>query len=141
MLSRTSEYALRAVLCLARFPLDQRVPATEVAERLEVPSNYLSKILHTLARTGLLVSERGPTGGFRLSRPASEISLVDVIEPFDRVGQEGECLLGRNRCNEINPCAAHESWKSVSEQVIRFFQETSVADLLEPAGPPAGVNL
>ena len=68
MLSRTSQYALRAILYLADQPVERSVRAIDVAENLDVPANYLSKILHTLARSGLLISERGPRGGFRLAR-------------------------------------------------------------------------
>ena len=69
MLSKTSEYALRAVLFLARESRDIPVPAGDIATGLDVPANYLSKILHTLSRAGVVSSERGPGGGYRLARP------------------------------------------------------------------------
>lgn len=132
MLSRTSSYALRAVLCLARHP-GERVSATEIAERLDVPQNYLSKILHALARAGILDSERGPTGGFELARSADELSLVDVVQLFDEIGQPDACLLGRPSCSERSPCAVHDRWQDASRRIVDFFQETRVADLLERA--------
>lgn len=132
MLSKTSQYALRAMVYLARHSGDGLMSrATDVANGLGVPSNYLSKILHALGREGVLVSERGPSGGFRLARPADRISLSEVIGAFDELRRDDRCLLGRRRCRDSNPCAAHGRWKDVSERMYGFFEETTVADLLE----------
>ena len=87
MLSRTSGYAIHATLHIAaRAGPDNAVPAASVAEALDIPSNYLAKILNTLAREGILASERGRTGGFRLARDPEEITLLDVVEHFDDIG-------------------------------------------------------
>ena len=67
ILSKSAKYALRATLCLAECEGERPMPVDEIAERLDVPRNYLSKILHILARTGTLDSTRGPGGGFRLA--------------------------------------------------------------------------
>lgn len=135
MLSKTAEYALRAVLYLARQPDERLVRATDVAEDLGVPANYLSKTLHTLARDGVLVSERGPHGGFALAIPADEIPLARVVELFDDLGPRQECLLGRPRCRDEDPCVAHSRWKETFDRVTEFFRETMVADLLGPKAP------
>lgn len=132
MLSKTSKYALRAVLFLARQPRDARVPASEVARGLDVPANYLSKILHTLSRAGVVTSERGPRGGYRLARLAKRTTLAEVIGPFDDISPGELCLLGRDRCRDDNPCGAHARWKEVFEPVMDFFRETMVSELLEP---------
>ncbi|MGD2153809.1 MAG: Rrf2 family transcriptional regulator [Gemmatimonadales bacterium] len=131
MISKTDQYALRAVLCLAQQPAGATLGAVHIARRLELPGNYLSKILHSLARAGVLVSERGPRGGFRLARPANELSLAEVIEPFSSLAQERSCLLGREECSDDSPCRVHSRWKAVSDPVIGFFNETTIADLIE----------
>jgi Rrf2 family protein len=128
MLSRTAEYALRAVLFLA----DRGEPTNVdlIAERLGVPRNYLSKTLHRLAREGVLTSTRGQGGGFRLALPPDRLPLLRVVEPFDPISGERRCLLGRPQCSDANPCPAHHQWKSVSERVAEFFRERTVGDLL-----------
>lgn len=136
ILSRTSQYALRAALHLARQPDGRLARANDIADALGVPANYLSKILHAMARTGLLVSERGPAGGFRLSRPAEAIPLAEVVAVFDELGAGRRCLLGRARCLDSSPCAAHARWRDVADQVMDFFDDTTVADLLTPGAPP-----
>jgi Rrf2 family protein len=136
MLSKTSQYALRAVVHLARDHGDP-VSSAEVAAALEVPANYLSKILHTLSRAGLVDSERGPGGGYRLARPADGISIADVIGAVDPVAPGTGCLLGRESCPGRHPCAAHDRWCRVSEPVVAFFRDTMVAELLETGGAVA----
>jgi Rrf2 family protein len=129
ILSQTAIYALKATLCLAEAEAPGRLRVDDIAARLDVPRNYLSKILHTLARHGVLLSARGPRGGFQLARPAADLSLAEVLERIDGLPEESGCLLGRPVCSDANPCAAHDRWKAVSVALKRFFSETSVADL------------
>lgn len=134
MLSQTSEYALRAILHLSREGGSDPVRVDDVAEALQVPRNYLSKILHVLAREGILESTRGPHGGFRLARPAEGLSLAEVVAHFqpDLLAPGERCLLGRPRCLDSDPCAAHDTWKEISESIRSFFLETTVEDLAPP---------
>lgn len=136
ILSQTAEHALRAVLYIAARGGDaELIKIDEIVGELHMPRNALSKTLHTLARAGVLVSERGPYGGFRLADAADRLPLARVIAPFGSVGQERQCLLGRVVCSDRSPCAAHATWKSVSEQLSAFFQESTVADLLRDTPP------
>lgn len=128
MLSQTAEYALRAVLTLAVEPGGQ-LGAAQLADRLDVPRNYLSKTLHQLARAGILESTRGKTGGFRLGRNPDRITLLDVVQPFDDITGRRVCLLGKPVCSDHAACAAHAKWKAVSERNAEFFRDTTVADL------------
>lgn len=135
MLSHTAEYALRAVLYIAQQDTAAGLVRNDsIAEALDVPRNYLSKILHTLTRSGLLVSSRGPTGGFRLGRDPDAIPLMQVVQPFDPMDGPRTCLLGRPRCSDRNPCPAHNRWKGISEQVTGFFRNTTLGDLLREPG-------
>lgn len=129
ILSQTAVYALRATLCLASHGPSARVRVDDIAEQLSMPRNYLSKILHSLARSGVLTSSRGPGGGFQLARPARDLKLWEVVEQFDELQAESGCLLGRTVCSERDPCAAHHRWKDVSSAVDEFFRETSIGDL------------
>ena len=100
-----------------------------MAAALEVPRNYLSKTLHQLARAGILESARGPRGGFTLAVPSEFLALRDVVAPFAPLG-ERQCLLGRPRCLDGEPCAAHHRWKFVAEEIEAFFASTTIADLM-----------
>jgi Rrf2 family protein len=131
MLSQTAEYALRTVLYLATTDQAELSNVSDLAERLDIPRNYLSKTLHQLARAGVLTSTRGKHGGFRLTKPPSKLSLAEVVAPFDGPTGARICLLGRAACSDSDPCPAHGRWKSVSNEVSTFFRETKVSDLLE----------
>ena len=132
-LPQTAEYALRAVYHIAESDGDGPVRVADVAHALGVPRNYLSKTLHQLARAQVLHSTRGPRGGFRLAAPPEQITLADVVGPF--LPAEGRaCVLGRARCSDATPCAAHHRWKLVAERMRTFFGETTVADLVAAPG-------
>lgn len=137
MLSSTAEYALKAVLHLAEHGEGRHVRVGEIADAVGVPRNYLSKILHELARDGTLSSSRGKHGGFRLAVPPARLSLLLVVGRFDRISERRSCLLGNPQCSDRHACALHWRWKSLSEQLTAFFRETTVADLLSGVALPA----
>jgi len=131
VLSHTAEYSLKAVLYLAEHAVECPVRASTTADALGIPRDYLSKIMHQLVRAGVLSSARGKRGGFGLAVPPTELTLLSVVSQFDQIEERHSCLLGRPECNDATPCAAHQRWKAASEQLLSFFRETTVADLLQ----------
>lgn len=129
VLAQTAEYAVRAVLHIAAHQGDGSVNVRNTATSLRVPQNYLSKTLHQLARAGILISTRGPMGGFRLAIPADELSLDRIISTVAATGGH-RCLLGHGMCGETPDCAVHAQWSPIATQVRAFFGTTTVADLL-----------
>lgn len=132
MLSQSAEYALRAALYIAERDSTAPVRVVEMAEALSIPRNYLSKVLHLLARAGVLRSTRGPKGGFQLVGVPAEITLDQIIAPVDPGDERLECLLGQPRCSDDRPCAAHARWKAINQKVRGFFSETTLDDLIRP---------
>jgi Rrf2 family protein len=133
MVSHTGEYALRAVLYLAGHDGVAPASVSRIAAALRVPEKYLGRVLNTLARAGTLRSNRGVHGGFRLARPAAQITLAEVVAPFDAVGEPMQCLLRGERCGAGDVCDAHALWHDVSSRVRGFFHGTTIADLLADA--------
>ena len=131
MLSGTAEYALRAVVCLARQPEQKPVRASDLASSVDVPRNYLGKILHDLVRAGILKSTRGKHGGFQLALPPDELPLLRVVSLYDEIGDQRRCLLGRPECSDRDPCPVHSRWKACADEVARFFRDTTVGDVLD----------
>ncbi len=130
MLSRTSEYALRALIHLAEHEAEWPIAGSRIAAAADIPAKYLSKILGDLVRAGILESSPGKTGGFRLSRPAKRVSLLEVLAPFEPF-EHRRCPFGSHECSDANPCKAHEGWKKVVETQQRFLMKTSVHDISE----------
>lgn len=139
MLSNTAQYALRAMIYLGEREGEGPIRVDQVAEALDVPRNYLSKILHTLVKEGVLRSLRGPRGGFALARPSEEVTLYDVVGPFDDIEARRTCLLGRRECSDAHPCAIHAHWRQVATEVAAFFRETPLADVVRSAERLGGV--
>lgn len=134
MLSTTSQYALRALSHLAARS-GEAILGRDLAESVEIPANYLSKVLLTLRNAGLVVTARGSGGGYRLGRPADEIHLIDVVELFEEISRtKPACFLGRTRaCSEATPCNAHSSWRSLSAAYLQFLISTPLSAI---AGEP-----
>jgi len=138
MFSTTAAYAVRAVLQLAQLPADRLMQSQELAEAIDVPHNYLGKILNQLVRGRILKSHRGKRGGFELAVPPERLTLLDIAALFDRV-ELPRCLLGRDECNDVDPCPLHDRWRAASQEMERLLREATLADLLRvrPPGEPS----
>lgn len=130
MLSRTSEYVLRAMTFMAQQVDDWPLPGPRIAEQTGIPRNYLSNILSSLVRAGILESAPGVGGGFRMTRSPKVVLLREVLEPFEpALGPTRPCPFGQEQCNDTSPCAGHERWQRVREAYADFLQHTSVYDI------------
>jgi Rrf2 family transcriptional regulator, iron-sulfur cluster assembly transcription factor len=130
MLSQSSEHALRAVLYLARQPGSGLTSADTVARALGAPRNYLAKMLNVLAKRGILVSLRGPGGGYRMGTDPETVTLHHVVEPFEDFRASPVCLLGDRPCSSTHPCEVHGRWSAVMDEVWAPLRTTTVATLL-----------
>jgi Rrf2 family protein len=133
MLSTTSEYALRALSCLTRFPRDRHVLGRELARAAGIPTNYLSKLLVALGQAGILEAARGPRGGYRFRRSPRGIALAEIVEVFEGVRSRRNCLFGGGReCSEETACPVHDRWRTVRAAFVDFL-ETTTLDEIAPA--------
>ena len=134
MLSRTSEYALRAAIYLARAG-DENTTAQKVAEATQVPDGYMSKVLNTLARAKIVSSQRGPLGGFSLSIDPEQLTMlrvVEAVEPLPRIEKCPPDLAEHNR--EL--CTLHAVLASLVRGVATTLGETTIAQLINSPVPP-----
>lgn len=139
VLSKTADYALRALLVLARS--DRAVTADEIAGLTGAPANYLGKTLGTMARAGLVRAARGRTGGFSLAATADSITVARIAQVFSEPREHRQCLLGTGRCNAADPCGAHHRWKRLMAAVSEPLEATTIADLLGIGTPPISFDL
>src|SRR3990172_8804606 len=130
MFSTTCEHALRALAYLARVPEGVSVVGRDLAVAADIPANYLSKILLALRNAGFIATTRGSGGGYRLSKPARDITLIEVVELFDKGRAVPHCLLGGSwPCSDDNPCTAHKAWHHVREAYTHFLQSTRLDEI------------
>ena len=130
MLSRTTEYAVRALIVLARHHNERAVSAGELARRAGAPRNYLSKTLQVLAKHGVLASTPGPGGGFTLAVPPESLTIAAVADLFpDARPRAGQCLLSDQPCDPAHPCVAHWRWTSITSDARKPLLRTTIGEL------------
>ena len=129
MLSRSSQYAIRALAYLAMGQRGQWVLARQIAAALDIPPPFLAKILQALAVEGILESQRGRNGGFRLVRNPDRLPLTDIVDAFDKLGQGRPCVLGQKVCSDESACPLHHTWKHSLNAFRHRLQTTTLADL------------
>jgi Rrf2 family protein len=130
MLTKTGLHAVRAVVALARLPAGAYAGAARVAREIGAPQNYLGKLLQTLAREGLVESQKGLGGGFRLARDPRRVTLYDVVEPIEHISRWSGCILGRPECSDADPCAIHNRWKAVRDAYLHMLRRTTIGELV-----------
>ena len=129
MISQTAEYALRAMVYLAENP-DQALPVPRIAEATQVPAGYLSKVLQSLVRGGLVGSQRGLKGGFRLARPAHDVTLLDILTCVSHVERITACPLGLPH-HDGQLCALHQRLDEAIGHFEGNCRATTLADLAQ----------
>lgn len=127
--SRSAEYAIRAFVRLADVQEGKYAMVKQVAEEADIPSHFLAKILQQLARKGFLRSSKGPTGGFCLRMPASQISMLSIVDAVDGLADFERCPAGMSECNDQAPCGMHDSWKAMRGRIMEYLERTTIEDL------------
>ena len=121
-ISRKIEYGLRAMLYLASQPEGALVPFREIAERMNVPSEFMAKILKKLVKEKLASSTRGSLGGYALARPPSQITFLDVIEAMEGKVQVNLCAEHSNACSLGTDCTMTEVWQLGQQRMLEVFR-------------------
>lgn len=139
MLSQKAKYALRALLLMAERPAGAMVLAGEIAERQQVPRKFLELILLELKKDGLLISQRGRNGGYRLARPAGEITFGQVVRLLDGPLAPLACasVTAYRRCADCtdeHACHIRQVMRRVRDAMARILDHTTLADALAGRG-------
>jgi Rrf2 family transcriptional regulator, iron-sulfur cluster assembly transcription factor len=108
--SKKCEYGLQAVLYLAAHMGAEAIPAEEIANKLSIPREFVSKILQSLTESGIIISKKGKSGGFALAKDPKKIKLIDIVTAIDGLSMFNNCVLGFPNCDPDNPCPLHEKW-------------------------------
>lgn len=137
MISQTAEYALRAIVFLA-MNSGRAFTTQQIAKTTKAPSAYLSKILKSLVRAGLVQSQRGLGGGFVLTKPAEEVNILEVLNAVDPIQRIRTCPLDLKSHGTVL-CALHKRLDDATAIIERSFGDTTIAELL--ASPTASIPL
>jgi len=142
-ISRKIDYAIRAMIHLASIPPGTVVPFREIGKKMDVPEDFLAKIMKTLVDHGIARSTRGPRGGYKLARPAESINVLEVIEAAEGPVAVNVCLDDDDACSRQSFCTMTSVWREGQERMLDVFRATSLASLAERPAPadPAPVVL
>ena len=135
MFSQTQEYALRAVIWLASQPDDGPIDNGRIAEGTSVPAAYLSKVMQSLTRAGILASRRGVGGGFILEQDPDELTVLEVINAVDPLKRITTCPLGL-KTHGTNLCSMHARLDSAMALVEDAFAKSTIRELMSSPGRP-----
>jgi Rrf2 family protein len=129
-LSKKTDYALLALSYLARLEGTRAANTREIAEQFDIPVEMLAKILQTLAKSRLITSTSGPTGGYRLARPATEITVAAAIEAIDGPPAIAQCLKpDGNRCEQIGKCTIRKPLTRINMRILQMLSLISLAEI------------
>jgi Rrf2 family iron-sulfur cluster assembly transcriptional regulator len=131
MFSTSCHYALQAILYIAMHSSeDKNVELKLIAEEQSIPRHFLSKILQQLVKNNLLISMKGPTGGFKLAKSSDDTTLIEIVAAIDGLGVFNKCGIGFKQCNDKNPCPIHDEFKKVRNEVENLFKSKNLQTLI-----------
>ena len=130
-ITRQADYAVRAVLYLARMEPNQRAATSQVAQEQHIPPSFLAKIISQLSIAGLLHTSRGARGGVTLAREPKDVTLLEVIEAIDGPIMLNECVAENSICTFDEECPLRPVWCEAQEELITRLKNTNFQQLLE----------
>jgi Rrf2 family protein len=138
MFSKSTEYALRAIIYLAqKSSADQKIGIGELSDAIGSPKSFTAKILQNLTRDNRLISSvTGPSGGFFLTDKAKTKSLLHVLKLMQEEEIITGCILGLKECSEINPCPLHHQYRLIKPQLMAMLDQKTIGELADEMKDP-----
>lgn len=132
MFSKACEYGIKASIFIALQSMQgRRVRLNEIAEEVDSPIAFTAKILHQLAKENILKSNKGPIGGFEISKDKiAVIMLSDIVFAIDGNSIYKGCALGFDTCNANKPCPLHDKFVIIRDDLKNMLQKTSLVELM-----------
>jgi Rrf2 family iron-sulfur cluster assembly transcriptional regulator len=124
--SKKCEYGLQAVLYLAAHQNNGVISADDIAGKLNIPKEFVSKILQSLTNSGIVVSKKGKSGGFSLARDSKKIKLIDIVAAIDGLEMFDNCVLGFPNCSPKNPCPLHDKWGELRTRAYKMLNDETI---------------
>lgn len=117
--------------CIALKKDEQPVPSKVLARAAGIPSHYLSKIMRKMVESGLVISQKGHGGGFRLAKSPGEVSFEKILETVDSGLEPDSCVFGWDECDNDRPCPLHHTWSQLKTSYQVWAENTTLLDVIE----------
>lgn len=127
--SRKCELGIQAVLFLSAQKKGEYFNSQQIAEQIDKPKEFVSKVLQYLTTDGIIGSKKGKFGGFYLEKPAEEIKLIDIVKSIDGDEMFHKCVLGFKECSPDKPCPVHEKWGELRDKTEEMLSTETLAEL------------
>lgn len=133
MLSLTCKTAIKAVIYLAsKFESGEKSGIKEIAEFIDASEHTVGKMLQTLVKENVILSAKGPTGGFYINARQKNQPVFNIIEAIDGKEIFKQCGLGLSKCSATHPCPIHDDYKAVRDLFEKLCREKKISDLCNP---------
>lgn len=129
--SKKCELGLQAVLYLSTLEQGKTASAIDISKKMNVPKEFVAKVLQSLTASGIVDSKKGKSGGFFLARPASDIRLIDIVKAIDGLSVFEKCVLGFPGCTIEKPCPLHYKWGRIRDEAFAMLSTETLKDLNE----------
>ncbi|HEX8978842.1 MAG TPA: Rrf2 family transcriptional regulator [Parasulfuritortus sp.] len=129
LLSRTSQYALQALVYMATQRPEMPILSRDIALKIDVSATYLAKVLQNLSRHGLLNSYRGKKGGFSLDDSAFSTRLMQVVSLVEGPLFLEDCPLGLRQCSATKPCPIYTTWNPIKENLVSILEQLTIEEM------------
>ena len=134
-LSKKTDYALIALKDLAAGPTGASSSAREIAARYDIPVELMAKVLQRLAKSGVLASHQGTRGGYHLARPATQISVVDVVQAVDGPVTVTACSDADESCDQYSKCNVRDPLWRLKDRIVRYLAAFTIQELASDDAP------
>jgi Rrf2 family protein len=128
-LTKRGDYAVRAMLALARDGDERLLSARRIAGEMSIPPRFLPQVMGDLVRARLVESEPGRAGGYRLARPAADIRLLEVIEAIEGGSRRETCVLRGGPCAKDGVCDVHDTFVAAEDAMLERLGRATLAGL------------
>jgi Rrf2 family protein len=129
-LTKRADYGIRAAVALAAAAPGDRISVRRIAEEQAIPARFLTQVMVDLVGAGLVDGRQGRTGGYRLARPASELTILDVIEAIEGSSRRRTCVLRGGPCNVAGMCEVHSVFAAAQDGLLEVLGGTSLATVV-----------
>ncbi len=131
MFSKGCEYGIRALTVIAEASKEnQKIGIKEICKSSKTPESFTAKVLQNLVKRKIINSQKGPSGGFFISKDLDEISLYDIVDAIDGTDIFTKCGLGLEACNAQRPCPLHDKFEIVRSELNTMCRSNTLADLV-----------
>lgn len=130
-ISTRGRYGLKVVHYLAKADSPDPIPLSTISRELNLPENYLEQLMRRLRKSGLVDSVRGSYGGYKLSRPAKEIYVGEILRSLEKSMYVASCSKENSSCSQLGDCACQIVWNKIQDSVDNVIDNYSLDDMIE----------